>query len=209
MKLVYFPDPILAKELKDVDLENPGFDPVQLKKDMVELMISKKGLGLSACQVGLDYKLFVMGENAETAIMVINPEIVSVSSEEINEVEGCLSFPDVFMQIKRPAFVIAKWFDENMQPQEGKVEGYGARCFIHEYEHLQGITFNKVVSRVKYERALKKKTKIVKQRGMLAKYLSALKQTEDHSVRVTKANDDVVLDLNTDVSNLNTAAAKE
>lgn len=197
MKLVYFPDPILAKELEEVNLENPGFDAVQLKKDMVELMISKKGLGLSACQVGLDYKLFVMGEDAETAIMVINPEIVSVSEEQVNEVEGCLSFPDVFMQIKRPSFVIAKWFDENMQEQTGKIEGYGARCFLHEYEHLQGITFNKVVSRIKYERALKKKSKIVKQRGMLAKYLSMMKQTEDHSVKVEKANEDVTLDLNT------------
>jgi peptide deformylase len=178
MKLVYYPDPILTQELEDVNIENPGFDPVELKEQMVKLMVEKRGLGLSACQVGLNYKLFVMGEKEDAAAMIINPEIIDVSEEEVLDYEGCLSFPDIFVQIKRPADVKAKWYNEKFELQEGTITGYGARCFLHEYDHLHGVVYKDKTSHLKWDRAVKKKGKIQKQRARLMNYLSMMKQFE-------------------------------
>ena len=77
MKLVYYPDEILSKAATPIDVENPQVDLVQLKEDMLDVMIKSRGLGLSACQVGLPWKVFVMGETKEAAIMVVNPEIIA------------------------------------------------------------------------------------------------------------------------------------
>lgn len=189
MNLVYYPNPILDKALTEVNVEDPGFDPVKLKKDMIDLMVKSKGLGLSACQVGLNYKLFVMGESHKTSMMVINPEIIEVSEETVNEFEGCLSFPGVFVNIPRPVSVSARWLDENFESHEGTIEGYGARCFLHEYEHLNGVVYKSKVSRLKWDRALKKKGKIDKQRMRLADYI--------RNVEAAKKDQEEVLDLNT------------
>jgi peptide deformylase len=178
MNLVYYPDPILKKELADVNIENPGFDPIELKEQMTQVMLEKRGLGLSACQVGLDHKLFIMGEKEGAIAMFINPEVISVSEEEVLDTEGCLSFPDVFVQIKRPQDVIAKWYDENLNPQSGTITGYGARCFLHEYDHLHGVVYKDKTSHLKWDRALKKKGKIAKQRAKMMNYLSMMKQFE-------------------------------
>lgn len=174
MNLVKYPNPILDTPMQEVDVENPGFDPVKLKKEMIDLMVKSKGLGLSACQVGLNYKLFVIGESANTSMMVINPEIIEVSEETVLEYEGCLSFPGVFLQVQRPKSVSARWLDENFLSHEGTMEGYGARCFLHEYDHLQGVVYKSKVSRLKWERALKKKVKIEKQRAQMIKYFEKL-----------------------------------
>lgn len=189
MNLVYYPNPILDKALTEVNVEDPGFDPVKLKKDMIDLMVKSKGLGLSACQVGLNYKLFVMGESHKTSMMVINPEIIEVSEETVNEFEGCLSFPGIFVNISRPVSVSARWLDENFESHEGTIEGYGARCFLHEYEHLNGVVYKSKVSRLKWDRAFKKKGKIDKQRVRLADYI--------RNVEAAKKDQEEVLDLNT------------
>lgn len=189
MNLVYYPNPILDKALTEVNVEDPGFDPVKLKVDMIDLMVKSKGLGLSACQVGLNYKLFVMGESHKTSMMVINPEIIEVSEETVNEFEGCLSFPGIFVNISRPVSVSARWLDENFESHEGTIEGYGARCFLHEYEHLNGVVYKSKVSRLKWDRAFKKKGKIDKQRVRLADYI--------RNVEAAKKDQEEVLDLNT------------
>ena len=88
MKLVHHSDPIMHRELADVNLKDPGFDPVELKEQMVTLMESQRGLGLSACQVGLDHKVFIIGENKENSMMFINPEVIGVSEETELDIEG-------------------------------------------------------------------------------------------------------------------------
>ena len=177
MKLVKSTDPILSKELADVDLKNTGFDPKELKEQMVELMVSKRGLGLSACQVGLDYKVFIIGENKENSMMFINPEVISVSEETELDVEGCLSFPDMFVRMARPNLVEAKWYDEEFKEQSGSFEGYTARCFLHEFDHLYGVLYKDKVSRLKWDRAKQKKDKITKQRNKLMAYLQSAQST--------------------------------
>ena len=178
MKLVHHTDPILKKELADVNLKDPGFDPKELKDEMAELMASKRGLGLSACQVGLDHKLFIIGESKENCMMFINPEVLSVSEETELDVEGCLSYPDMFVRLARPKVVEAKWYDENLEEQSGSFEDYTARCFLHEFDHLYGVVYKDKVSRLKWDRALKKKEKITKQRNQLMQYLRNMQEYE-------------------------------
>lgn len=181
MKLVPHNDPILKRELEDIDIENPQVDLKQTKEEMVELMVSKRGLGLSAPQVGINYKLFIIGENKENTMMFVNPEVISVSEEEEFDVEGCLTYPDVFVSFKRPNTVDARWFDEEGNPQEGSFDGYTARCFLHEYDHLFGVVFKDKVSRLKWDRALKKKSKISKQRNQLKAYMQSAQAAIDNA----------------------------
>jgi peptide deformylase len=196
MKLVYYPDPILAKGMEDFDFDKVKeifADAADLKEQMIDLMVSKKGIGLSAPQVGLNMRCFVIGETRESAIMVINPKILSFSEETELAPEGCLSFPDMFLNIARPKTVTAEWLDEHGKKQSGTLDGYGARCFLHEFDHLNGVVFKEKVSRLKWDRATTKKNKIQKQRKKMREamtYLNAMAQKE-------KAQAKEVLDLNT------------
>lgn len=187
MNLVYYPDPILTRTMSEVNLEDPGFDPVELKEQMVKVMLEKNGLGLSAPQVGLDYQLFVMGEKEDASVMVINPEIVDVSDETLLDVEGCLSFPDMFVNIQRPKDVKAVWYNEKLERQEGLISGYGARCFLHEFDHLHGVVYKDKVSRLKWDRATKKKAKVVKQRDGLMNYLKMMSAAEAKQLQTEAA----------------------
>jgi peptide deformylase len=163
MKLVYHPAEILSREVKTVDLENPGFDPVALKVEMVEFMIANNGIGLSANQIGLDAKVFVMGDSVENSTMCINPTVLQYTEETVDDIEGCLSFPNVFVKIKRPKEILAEWYNENLEKQTVKIEGYSAKCYLHELDHLLGITFKDRASKLKWDMATKKARKLEKQ----------------------------------------------
>ena len=159
MKLVYYPDPFLNKQVKDVDLDNPGFDPVEIKEQMVDLMLASNGIGLSANQVGLDAKVFVMGDSVENSTICINPTVLQFTEETEVDVEGCLSFPNVFVKVKRPKEILAEWYNEKLEKQTVKIEGYSAKCYLHELDHLLGITFKDRVSKLKWNMAEKKARK--------------------------------------------------
>lgn len=163
MKLLYHPDPFLEKQLKDVNLENPSFDPKELKDQMVDLMLSSSGIGLSASQVGLDAQVFVMGDSKQNSTMCINPTILQYTSDTVLDVEGCLSFPNIYVKIKRPKEILAKFWDENLEEKIVKIDGYSAKCYLHEWDHLQGVTFKDRVSKMKWDMALKKARKLEKQ----------------------------------------------
>ena len=163
MNLVYYPDPFLDKQVKEVDLENPGFDPKELKEQMIDVMLANNGIGLSANQVGLDAQVFVMGDSIENSTICINPTVLQYTSETILDVEGCLSFPNIFVKVKRPKEILAKWYNENLEEQVVKIEGYSAKCYLHEWDHLQGVTFKDRVSKMKWDMATKKARKLEKQ----------------------------------------------
>ena len=162
MKLLFHPDEFLSKQVKAVDLENPGFDPVELKKEMTELMLASNGIGLSANQVGLDAQVFVMGDSVENSTICINPTVLQYTEETVDDVEGCLSFPNIFVKIKRPKEILAEWYDENLEKQTVKIEGYSAKCYLHELDHLLGITFKDRASKLKWNMAKKKARKLGK-----------------------------------------------
>lgn len=162
MQLVYYPNEILDREVKDVNLENPSFDPKELKEQMVDFMLQHGGIGLAANQIGLDAKVFVFGDSKENSTICINPTVLQYTEEKVEDVEGCLSFPNTYVKIKRPKEILAKWYDENLQECVVKIEGYSAKVYLHELDHLLGITIKDRVSKLKWDMALKKARKLEK-----------------------------------------------
>jgi peptide deformylase len=139
--------------LKEYDFK----DRKELVKIMFETMYKYGGLGLSANQVGLPFNMFVMGGHPEIEkgmkVACFNPKITHKSEEEVLMKEGCLTFPFVFLNLKRPKIVEVTFEDEHGLPQKGKLEGYFSRIFQHEYDHMLGRLFTERASRLKLELA--------------------------------------------------------
>lgn len=172
MKLVTAPNEILTRILKPVDFTK--LDVGRLSQDMITTMRINSGLGLSANQINVDAQVFVMraflNKTLGDTITVINPVIKSVSKEMALDTEGCLSFPDVFLKVKRPYSCVVEFMTLNNEgTQAFKTEqefmDIDARIFLHEYDHLQGIQFIDRVGRVKLELAEKRKNKRKKMNG--------------------------------------------
>ena len=152
----------------DENLEQFGFkDRKDLSKVMYDNMAKYGGLGLSANQLGLPYRMFVMGGHPQVedgkVRSVFNPLINDVSPESINLKEGCLSFPFLFLSIKRPKWCSVKYTNENGEDVEETLHGMSARIFMHENEHMNGYVFTDLVSKLKLERAEKSKQKMIKE----------------------------------------------
>ena len=158
MKLIKAPDEFLEKQVKEFDFST--MDPSEISKNMIDLMYKYKGIGLAANQVGVDAQIFVMGE--KDPMTVINPIVTEVGTEKIEMEEGCLSFPGLFMKVKRPDTVGVKYLDIQQKECIIKLVGFHARVFLHEYDHLQGITFDQRVSKMRLDMAKKKQDKILK-----------------------------------------------
>ena len=181
---------VLRTPPPEFDFENPPEDPKEIAKNMGEAMDKFGGLGLSANQVGLPYRMFVMrtmheGDEEPENIAYFNPEITRVSQETESLKEGCLSFPDLFLMIKRSKTIEFKYQDEEGEEHTVMMEGLGARCVQHEVDHLNGILFLQRASRLKIERAMKARTKARKKRieyekrVALAKYFQELQSKND------------------------------
>jgi peptide deformylase len=165
MQLVKSPDPWLEKQVKLFDFET--LDAKSISEEMIRLMLAEGGIGLSANQVALDAQIFVIKPFLladKSPIVFINPSIESVTINNLEMPEGCLSHPDLFLKVKRPRGIVVKYLD--ISGKECIIELYDidARCFLHEYDHLQGIEFTKRVSNLKLERAKKKQQKIQKRK---------------------------------------------
>ena len=164
-------DPRLLMQIApfmDDTLEQFGFaDRKELSKVMYDNMAKYGGLGLSANQLGLPYRMFVMGGHPQVedgkVRTVFNPLINDVSPESINLKEGCLSFPFLFLSIKRPKWCSVRYTDENGEEIEETLHGMSARIFMHENEHMNGYVFTDLVSKLKLERAEKSKQKMIKE----------------------------------------------
>jgi peptide deformylase len=138
-------------------------NPKDLEKRMIKFMLDNQGIGLAANQIGITKRVFVMGSETHKdfpkPFALFNPRIIEESNETILDQEGCLSFPGVWLTIKRPAWVIAEYFDSNGIKHQQKFEGYVSKCFQHELDHLNGICFIDKVSKLKLQLALKKQRK--------------------------------------------------
>lgn len=161
MNIIKYPNTLLNTRLLPFDFDNPVLDPVDLEAQMITTMFENGGIGLAANQVGINTRVFVMGhkELASNAQAFFNPEVVEVVDDmEILE-EGCLSFSGIFVKIKRPKKILARWQNSTGTWEQGTFEGYDCRCFLHELDHLEGITFRDRVSALKWELASKKSNK--------------------------------------------------
>ncbi|GLK85207.1 peptide deformylase [Ancylobacter defluvii] len=148
-----------------------------LVADMFETMYDAPGIGLAAIQIGVPERIITVDvgkrqakeedgdeEGEKNPIALINPEIVS-SSEEISVYqEGCLSIPDYYEDVERPARVRVRFMDLNGETQEIDADGLLATCVQHEIDHLNGVLFIDHISKLKRDRVIKKFTKVAKER---------------------------------------------
>ena len=135
----YETDAILRKKSKLVDVEKDREKTLSLIDDMFETMRKYNGIGLAAVQVGVLKRIVVM-EFEENKYVMINPEIILQEGEQICE-EGCLSFPELFYEVKRPEHVIVKYIDENFNEATLDAHGLLAVVISHETDHLDGTLF--------------------------------------------------------------------
>jgi peptide deformylase len=145
--------PILKTELDKFDFQNPPTDPIQLAHDLAETMLAKGGIGISANQIGLPYRVFAM--MAEKIIVCFNSILLSESDEQIVLEEGCLSYPNLFVKIKRPQEIRVRYTEPNGNIITEKFSGMTARVFQHELDHLNGIVYTKRANLIHLEQAKK------------------------------------------------------
>ena len=153
-------DSSLSKIPEPVDLEKE--DLKQLKADLLESMYHFGGIGLSDNQVGIDKKFFVLGSELVTdeeenkfEKSFFNPTLLTVSEEEESVKEGCLSYPGLWLMVKRPVQCTIKYYNSEGEEIVETYEGVSARVILHEYDHMLGMNFTQRVSKLKLERGLK------------------------------------------------------
>jgi len=158
LKIIKFPDVILREQMPEFDFNNPVMNPVEIEREMIQTMFSHDGIGLSANQVGIRARVFVMGhrENPESAQAFFNPVVVKNTDDVEDLEEGCLSFPGIYVNIKRPKKILARWQNSSGEWQESEFDGYNCKCFLHELDHLEGVVFQDRISTLKWAVAVKK-----------------------------------------------------
>ena len=136
-----------------------------LVADMIETMYAANGIGLAAIQVGIDTRILVIdlqseedgdGKPVRDPHAYINPEILDVSEETNSYNEGCLSIPEQYAEVERPATCRVKWLDESGAEHEETLDGLLATCMQHEIDHLNGVLFIDHISRLKRQMLIKK-----------------------------------------------------
>jgi peptide deformylase len=166
LPLVIIPDPILRQVSQPVERID---DEVRaLAGDMLETMYAAPGIGLAAIQIGVPRRMLVIDlskEGEEKAPHVfINPQIVASSDERSVYEEGCLSIPDYYAEVERPASVRVTYLDREGKPQEIAAEGLMATCLQHEIDHLNGVLFIDHISKLKRDMVVKRFKKLAKDR---------------------------------------------
>ena len=151
----------------DEMLKDEGFkDRKELSEAMFFCMEKFGGIGLSANQVGLPFNMFVAGGHPSIEngmkITMFNPMVVSSGEEEVMMKEGCLTYPFIFLDIKRPRKVVMKYTDIDNNLQEAQLDGMMSRICQHEYDHMLGRNFTERVSKFKIKRAMEKRDKMLK-----------------------------------------------
>ena len=148
MKLVNEFDPILRTLCEAFDFNEPIMDPYELSEGLQKIRVEGAGVGLAAPQVGLNTQVLVIGMGDFTSEgtqdynqVFFNPNILSTGEEQIYMLEGCLSYPGLFVKIKRPTDIVMEWWTEEDTRCEEKFSGMTSRILQHEVDHLRGITY--------------------------------------------------------------------
>ena len=153
-------NPQLFEVSEEWDFRIDG-SPEELVRAMSKFMADNGGVGLAAPQLGIKKRIFIMG-NFTKLVACINPKIVSLSDERVNDLEGCLSFPDLFMKVKRPASAVVQYNTVSGELVERELTGFECRVFLHEYDHLIGVTFDQRVGSLSFKMAKDKRKKELK-----------------------------------------------
>jgi peptide deformylase len=162
LPLVKAPDPrlkLISEPVPEVDAKLRRF-----MSDMVETMYAENGIGLAAIQVGVPKCVAVIdldpGGPKSKPIYLVNPRIVEADGELSTYNEGCLSVPEVWDDVKRPARITVEYTDENGRTQTVKADGLFATCLQHEIDHINGLLFIDHLSKLKRSIALRKSAKL-------------------------------------------------
>jgi peptide deformylase len=138
----------------------------KLIDDMFETMYKAPGIGLAAIQIGVAKRVITMDlskkEGSQEPLVFINPEIVWKSGETAKYEEGCLSIPDYYEEVERPAAVNVKYLDRDGEPAAIEAKGLLATCLQHEIDHINGVLFIDHLSKLKRDRVIKKFAKAAK-----------------------------------------------
>ena len=139
-ELVKSDDKVLHQRVKSC---GANLDRHFLAKTLIENMLHYDGVGLSANQIGIEERAFAMIRDIEynDIIVCFNPRIIKKYNDEVWCEEGCLSFPDEIINIQRPDRIVVKYEDEDKKDHKIKLDGFAARVFQHEFDHLNGIDF--------------------------------------------------------------------
>ena len=165
MKLIVSPNPVLKQSAEEWDFA-VDHNAKQTASDMIELMRTNNGRGLAANQVGLLKRVFVIHLTGEiSATAMFNPTVINQSDTIAGGEEGCLSFPDLWLDVKRPTSIDAKYLDIHGKECTITLSGIDARCFLHELDHLNGICFTDKISVLKLAMAKKQQQKKRKRYG--------------------------------------------
>ena len=175
LPMILLPDPILRQ--RSLPVERVDDNLRRLADDMLETMYEAPGIGLAAIQVGVQRRLITMdlqqrdeGDDPEAPaprrpIVLVNPEIVATSEEPNVYEEGCLSIPDYYAEVERPAAITVRWTDLNGKQHEQSGDGLFATCVQHEIDHLDGTLFIDHLSRLRRDRVVRKFVKLAKEAG--------------------------------------------
>lgn len=154
----------------NVDPFGAGIDWHQREREMFALMHAQYGIGLAAPQVGSHYNMFVMRHSILGDIGIYKPEIIERSEQQVRYEEGCLTWPMLYLALERPEAIRVRYYKaDGVTIVETGMDGIDARCFLHEYDHLQGINFIDGVSEFKLRRAKEQRDKRLKRIQRLAK----------------------------------------
>ena len=120
-----------------------NLDRHHLSRVLIDNMIYHNGIGISANQIGIWERAFAMVRDIENneVMVCFNPRIIKSYSEEVEMEEGCLSYPELFLKVKRPDKIVVKYEDEDKKIHKVKLSGLASRVFQHEYDHMEGIDF--------------------------------------------------------------------
>lgn len=162
--LIILPDPILRQVSKPVERVDGTLR--KLADDMLATMYDAPGIGLAAIQIGEPVRMLVidLAKEDETPAphVFINPEILSSADTRSVYEEGCLSIPDYYAEVERPAGVRVKYLDRDGKLQEIEAEGLMATCLQHEIDHLNGVLFIDHISKLKRDMVVKKFKKLAR-----------------------------------------------
>ena len=203
-KLISPIDPLLTNplpEFKDEILPE-GFTRTKVAEDLFVAMKQFGGIGLSANQVGLPYRMFVMGGHEDMeegkARACWNPEIIEFSEDTIQLSEGCLTYPLLFLKVTRPKTIKVKYTDNDGKEWTEDLEGMPSRVFQHEFDHMNGTDFTKLVSKFKLDRAktaiqkiYDREKKAAPKTVQLAKKIK--REMDEKKTGVIKPNTDIII----------------
>ena len=165
MEIYTYPTKVLETISTTFDFEKdkiPYYNDLEkFEQDIIVAMKSANGMGLAANQIGITKRFFAIGSDTfdrfKKPAIIWNPRLITQSEEKVFDLEGCLSFPGLFVKVERPKVIEVEYETTKGTKESTRLDNMESKCFQHEYDHLEGITFNKRVSKLRWDMANKRK----------------------------------------------------